>query len=449
MADVSQVNLPDGSSFNVKDAVARSTKADKVAPPAEYDDTATYVRGDFCTYNGNTYVCKTTISTAEAWNADHWRLCDAQQDYLHSLNPVGNGSFSLNRKSATTIGAFSFAEGYNNTASGNYSHAEGVGTTASATTSHAEGNSTTASSTAAHAEGYNTMASGTYSHAEGYGITASGNGGSHAEGYHTSASGDFGAHAEGISTIASGDYGAHAEGVGTTANLRAQHTFGEYNVLDPSTAESYNRGNYVEIVGNGTADNARSNVRTLDWNGNEVLAGGLKINGTQNVATQVSLTQAEYDALSTAQKNNGNFYLITDADPSYFSAENIDYDNTSSGLSATNIQGAIDDINSVIPAWIKQTAGSSITITVPFTFCYYYADQWSAHIQFPFITKNNTYSVTLASVIAENVGEIVSKCSVVEKQYTYFDIRTTKTMSSLPDIYSTCVGRCRFTITFA
>lgn len=178
----------------------------------------------------------------------------------------------------------------------------------------------------------------------------------------------------------------------------------------------------------------------------KIMKGGVAYNATSNM---VALTQAEYNSLSTAQKNNGNFYFITDADPSYFSAENIDYDNTDSGLTATNVQDAIDDVNSIIPAWIKQTSGSSITITVPFTFYYYYADQWSAHILFPFITKNNTYSVTLNSVIAENIGEIVSKCSVVEKQYTYFDIRTTRTMASLPDTYSTCVGRCRFTITFA
>ena len=33
------------------------------------------------------------------------------------------------------------------------------------------------------------------------------------------------------------------------------------------------RGTYIEIVGNGTADNARSNARTLDWSGNEILTG--------------------------------------------------------------------------------------------------------------------------------------------------------------------------------
>lgn len=130
-------------------------------------------------------------------------------------------------------------------------------------------------------------------------------------------------------------------------------------------------------------------------------------------------------------------------------ANQISYLNTTSGLSATNVQGAIDEVYGDLPAWIKQEVGTSISLYVPFTFCYYYADQWTAHVQFPFITKNTNYSITLNDVIAENVGSIVSKCSVVEKQYCFFDIRTTRTMSSLPDIYSTCIGRCRFTITFA
>ena len=78
----------------------------------------------------------------------------------------------------------------------------------------------------------------------------------------------------------------------------------------------------------------------------KIMKGGVAYNSTSNI---VALTQAEYNALSTAQKNNGNFYCITDADPSYFSAENIDYDNTDSGLSAINIQDAIDEVDSKIP----------------------------------------------------------------------------------------------------
>ena len=131
--------------------------------------------------------------------------------------------------------------------------------------------------TRSHAEGYNTTASGGTSHAEGNGTTASG-GVSHAEGYQTQATGPY-SHAEGTETIASGNI-SHTEGAGTTAKNRSQHAFGEFNELDPSTASSWDRGNYIEIVGNGADDTARSNARTLDWQGNEVLAGNLVVGGT-------------------------------------------------------------------------------------------------------------------------------------------------------------------------
>jgi hypothetical protein len=61
----------------------------------------------------------------------------------------------------------------------------------------------------------------------------------------------------------------------TIAQRQSQHVFGEYNIAD-TMGTIVTRGNYVEIVGNGTS-NARSNARTLDWNGNEVLAGKLTV----------------------------------------------------------------------------------------------------------------------------------------------------------------------------
>ena len=42
---------------------------------------------------------------------------------------------------------------------------------------------------------------------------------------------------------------------------------GEYNIADSSTATADNRGTYVHIVGNGTADDKRSNALTLTWGG--------------------------------------------------------------------------------------------------------------------------------------------------------------------------------------
>lgn len=154
---------------------------------------------------------------------------------LSATNPTGTGSFSLNRKADTTVGYFSFAEGFNTTASGEYSHAEGHQTTASGNCSHAEGSNTTASDDYSHAEGWRTTASGPVSHAEGY------------------------------QTTASGDY-SHAEGEGTKASSKNQHVQGKYNVEDSSNT-------YIHIIGNGTSDTARSNAHTLDWSGNAWYAG--------------------------------------------------------------------------------------------------------------------------------------------------------------------------------
>ena len=47
---------------------------------------------------------------------------------------------------------------------------------------------------------------------------------------------------------------------------------------------------YAEIIGNGTGDNARSNARTLDWDGNETLAGSLTLGST-------TITEAQLIAL--------------------------------------------------------------------------------------------------------------------------------------------------------
>lgn len=159
-------------------------------------------------------------------------------------------------------------------AAADYAVAEGHNTQANAPAAHAEGYMTKATGDRAHSEGVSTTASGWASHAEGSVATASGDS-SHAENSHTIASGNA-SHAEGANTQASGHY-SHAEGYYTRATHKAQHVFGEFNVLDGSSSTASNRGNYVEIVGNGTGASARSNARTLDWNGNEELSGSLKV----------------------------------------------------------------------------------------------------------------------------------------------------------------------------
>ena len=60
-------------------------------------------------------------------------------------------------------------------------------------------------------------------------------------------------------------------------------------------------------------------------------------------AIGIEITQAEYDALSDEEKASGA-YWITDADANFGNAGMIPYNNTTSGLSATNVQGAIDEV---------------------------------------------------------------------------------------------------------
>ncbi len=149
--------------------------------------------------------------------------------------------------------------------------------------SMAEGASNKASGYASHAEGYDTTASGALSHAEGLTTTASGRR-SHAEGRFTTASGDQ-SHAEGYTTIASGS-DSHAQNGYTIAQRRSQTAIGEYNVADTTGADGTVRGDYVFMIGNGTAENARSNALTVDWSGNVEAAGGADLAAlTENSGT--------------------------------------------------------------------------------------------------------------------------------------------------------------------
>ena len=201
------------------------------------------------------------------------------------------------------FGQYSHVEGYKNAATGNYAHAEGYQTKASGIYSHAEGESTEASNYYTHAEGQLTKASGLGAHAEGMSTTASG-AYSHAEGSSTTADGQS-AHSEGNLTRALGMY-SHAEGLYTIAQRQSQHVFGEYNILDASGTTA-SRGTYVEIVGRGTSPTSRANARTLDWSGNEVLAGKLTIGTAPTANMDVTTKQYVDGAISTAIGNVNSF----------------------------------------------------------------------------------------------------------------------------------------------
>ena len=291
---------------------------------------------------------------------------------MDANDPVGTGSFSMNRKAGTAIGVNSHAEGYNTTASGDYSHAEGNDTTANGRGSHAEGSSTTASGIDSHAEGGSTnafssvvtttnpttadiinawktqkfsvakgdhshiegrdnLALNSYSHAEGDRTTASGRS-SHAEGNRTTASG-IDSHAEGNRTTASAEY-SHAEGVQTTASGQASHAEGGKTTASGtgSHAEGLNttaKGKYshvqgkyniedsssiyADIIGNGTSNTARSNAATVDWSGNAWFAGDVytgSTSGTNKDDGSKKLATEEYVNNSIAAGGDNTYYLV-------------------------------------------------------------------------------------------------------------------------------------------
>lgn len=107
-----------------------------------------------------------------------------------------------------------------------------------------------------------------FSHAEGYGTYASG-GSTHSEGRLTYAVGDY-SHAEGEGTNAYANY-SHAEGSNTIANGIYQHVQGKYNIADTTS---------LDIIGNGTDNDNRSNAYTLDTNGNGWFSGEVYVGST-------------------------------------------------------------------------------------------------------------------------------------------------------------------------
>lgn len=277
---MSQIKFPAGSNVGQIDDTEGASAHGEIFNDYERNEAT----GGFSHAEGNSTTASGANSHAEGSDTTASGNCahaegystSSTGSYSHaegkSCKAEGSNGSHAEGDTSTASGEASHAEGYNAQATGYASHAEGQNTTASSTAAHAEGSGTTASKYYSHAEGSGTTASGTSSHAEGDATTASGyyshaeGGGSnatadksHAEGNSTQASG-YAAHAEGSGTIASGA-ASHAEGSGTKASSANQHVQGKYNIEDTAVT-------YAMIIGNGTADDARSNALTVDWSGN-------------------------------------------------------------------------------------------------------------------------------------------------------------------------------------
>lgn len=224
-----------------------------------------------------------------------------------STSALSYGSFTQGENTLANIGRAAHAEGNGTQALGNYSHSEGSNTSATGEDSHSEGYYTIATERYSHAEGRGTSAQGEDSHAEGYFTSAVGKNAhsegesskakgetSHSEGYDTSAIGNY-SHAEGYQTIANSNYshsegqetsamgiGSHAEGYRTKAGSMYMHVCGKFNQTS---------SNALFVVGNGNANNSRSDAFIIDLAGN-VTASGNMFTSAGQVVTDVMLTSA-------------------------------------------------------------------------------------------------------------------------------------------------------------
>ena len=106
------------------------------------------------------------IGDTEVDLTTYLKTTDADTKYA-KLEKYSDTTINVGRKSGTTVGANSTAEGYMTEASGPFSHAEGQLTEASGPLSHAEGQLTLASSVCSHVEGYSTTAKGVNQHVQG------------------------------------------------------------------------------------------------------------------------------------------------------------------------------------------------------------------------------------------------------------------------------------------
>ncbi|MBL19533.1 MAG: hypothetical protein CMC82_06885 [Flavobacteriaceae bacterium] len=216
--------------------------------------------------NGNTGV---RLSTSNASNHGNIGANAVDLSYQQS---------SSSTKGAT--GQLSTAMGSHTTASGSRSTAMGSYTTASGVDSTAIGHDTTASGDYSTAIGENTTASGETSIAMGYQSTASGVA-STAMGKST-ASGTYST-AMGYDTVASG-IGSTAMGRSIASDF-ASTVIGQYNSSGSSatSATSFSTSAPAFVIGNGTADNARSDAFKVMFNGDATLAGNLNINSDKQV----------------------------------------------------------------------------------------------------------------------------------------------------------------------
>ena len=310
-------------------------------------------------------------------------------------NSHAEGSSTISSGQSSHAEGTEASDGTKTTASGKASHAEGSGTTASGAASHSEGGKTIASGNQSHAEGFNTQATALYSHAEGVKTHATASA-AHAEGADTAALGDA-SHAEGKENKASGKY-SHAGGFRNEAKNFAGTVIGQYAKKSTKSATKYDSTAEAFVVGNGTADNARSNAFEVHFNGTAKLGDKAvatedfvndKIVQTTGQSTTTIMSQkASTDALNAL--NSDIDAVVTKTPVSRNLANPAEYI-TGKVMTRTGALADSSSGSSFVMGAIRVVSGEKIYLTLPRTInCF---DANGSNIQSLYYEANsNTWS---------------------------------------------------------
>lgn len=317
----------------------------------------TTASGDYSHAEGQYSTATNTYSHAEGNNTRATGIAS----HAEGNGTIASGSSSHAEGNTTeAVGDNSHTEGYRTAATGNYSHAEGYNTSVPGNISHVEGYNTYTTGSCSHAEGYNTIVGRkcftivssdseaktyTLNNVTGVIVGMSYSIKSESSSYYTNQGtitaidtdtntitvsyyrdigGDkkylyiydrpdigniffpYGfpnhSHTEGQDTIAT-SVQSHAEGLGTIANGDNQHVQGKYNIVDDTS---------LDIIGNGTDANTRSNAYTLDRNGNAWYSGEVYVgstSGTNKDSGSVKLAKITDIPTKTSDLTNDSGYL--------------------------------------------------------------------------------------------------------------------------------------------
>ncbi|WP_323788180.1 hypothetical protein [Psychroserpens sp.] len=261
-------------------------------------------------------------------------------------------TFANTTRGAT--GDYSTAMGSNTTASGILSTAMGASTMASGKDSTAFGDTTTASGESSTAFGDNSTASGIYSFASGRQTIAS-DVSATALGQSTIASERY-TTAMGRLTIASGRY-ATAMGRYTTAESYGQTSLGVHSVPTiPISATTYNAGDQLLVVGNGSTELNRSNALVILKNGT-ITAPSLDI---AEITDDKALVTKEFaDANYIDAAFSGDYNDLTNTPFTFNTTSNTGIESASNTASDTN--AIAFGSGSTASGFISTAMGSSTT----------------------------------------------------------------------------------------